>query len=97
MFEGTKILIYPAPFNMCRYLIFALKTISGMNNEKTLGTFFALNYWLGEFPLAAMVNHFKFWCQEKQLIQLYYKICPPCETQHCFFGNISIVQAPVGH
>ena len=36
---------------------------------------FVFNYWLREFPLSAVANLFEFRCQQKQLMQLSYKIC----------------------
>ena len=38
--------------------------------------FFVLNYWLGEFILPAIANRFELRCEPKQLMLLYYKICP---------------------
>ena len=37
---------------------------------------FVLNYWLKEFPLSAFSNRFELRCQLKQLLLLYYEICP---------------------
>ena len=37
---------------------------------------FVLNYWLREFLLSAFANRFELRCEPKQLIVLYYKICP---------------------
>ena len=37
---------------------------------------FVFNYWLREFLLSAFANRFELRCEPKQLILLYYKICP---------------------
>ena len=37
---------------------------------------FVLNYWLREFLLSAFANRFELRCEPKQLMLLYYKICP---------------------
>ena len=37
---------------------------------------FVLNFWLREFLLSALANHFELRCEPKQLMLLYYKICP---------------------
>ena len=37
---------------------------------------FVLNYWLREFLLSAFASLFELRCEPKQLMLLYYKICP---------------------
>ena len=37
---------------------------------------FVLTYWSTEFPLSAVTNRFELRCQLKQLMLLYYRICP---------------------
>ena len=37
---------------------------------------FVLNFWLREFLLSAFANRFELRCEPKQLMLLYYKICP---------------------
>ena len=44
---------------------------------------FVLNYWLREFLLSAFVNRFELRCETKQLMLLYYKMCP------CYIYNFS--------
>ena len=44
----------------------------------TLAAVFVLNYWLKEFLLSTFVNRFDLRCQSKQLMPLYYKLCPSC-------------------
>ena len=39
---------------------------------------FVLNYWLKEFLLSELANRFELRCESKQLMLLYYKICPCC-------------------
>ena len=39
---------------------------------------FVFNYWLRGFLLSAFANHFELRCETKQLMLLYYKICPCC-------------------
>ena len=42
----------------------------------TFAAVFVLIYWLGEFTLSAVINHFELRCQLSKLLLLYYKICP---------------------
>ena len=42
----------------------------------TLRLCLCLNCWLREFPLSVFANRFELRCELKQLMLLYYKICP---------------------
>ena len=42
----------------------------------TFAAVFVLNYWLKEFLLSAFVYRFELRCEPKQLMLLYYKMCP---------------------
>ena len=63
---------------------------------------FALNYWLGEFLLSAFANRFELSCEPKQLMLLYFKICPCSATSDfsiimlctCYFSFITLL---MGH
>ena len=47
-----------------------------------------LNYWLREFLLAAFANRFELRCEPKQLMLLFYKICP-CYVDVLAIFNVS--------
>ena len=56
---------------------------------------FVLNYWLREFLLSEIANRFELRYESKQLMLLYYKICPVFQMSFdCPF--ISIVKYEVG-
>ena len=55
---------------------------------------FVLIYRLREFPLSPVTNRFELMYQSKQLLQLFYKICPCLSLKHlqdlyrgCFFNR----------
>ena len=53
--------------------------------QSNFAVMFVLNCWLREFPLSAFANGFEWRCEPKQLMLLYYKICP-CSFVHHWFG-----------
>ena len=50
----------------------------------TSAAVFVLIYWLREFHLSAFANRFELRCEPKQLMLLYYKICPCYVTETAF-------------
>ena len=44
--------------------------------RENFAALFVLNYWLIEFPLSVIASRFELRYQQKQLVPLYYKICP---------------------
>ena len=49
--------------------------------QGNLAPMFVLNYWLREFILSVFANRFELKCEPRQLMILYYKICP-CYSRH---------------
>ena len=54
--------------------------------QGNFATVFVFNYWLREFPLSAFANLFELRCEPRQLMLLYYKICPCWDSQFCTHG-----------
>ena len=95
----TELWIYPPHKDMT-----SLKKVPSPALSKSLpywflGNFaamFVLNYWLREFPLSAIANRFEWRCEPKQLMLLYYKICPCYEERHSSlrFGEKEQINRP---
>ena len=48
--------------------------------QGSVAVMFIFDYWLREFPLYVFASRFELRCERKQLMLLYYKICP-CLTR----------------
>ena len=72
------------PFFFCYKLLTSLKVSLRPHQTRvfrtgfraTYAVVFVLIYWLREFLLSAFTNRFELRCEPKQLMLLYYKICP---------------------
>ena len=85
------------PFFFCYKHLTSLKNLPSPAPNESLpywfqGNFvasFALNFWLREFLLSAFANSFELRCETKQLMLLYYKICP-CSSRQKFTLLLSL-------
>ena len=51
---------------------------------------FVLNFWLRDLLLSAFANRFELRCEPKQLMLLYYKICPCCAVVVATTGGMTV-------